>query len=132
MEDREVEVVDDSRYWGDIAEFVVEHPQSVGCARPVYVRATVGYTRRAIEVIGEDSWWGSFMTWLYRLMPILFGGKVVMCSSCHNMVFVSSFQERVWSFFRSIQVEDNAKMLVFSEDVKYIPEEKVTKMKADA
>lgn len=132
-EDRVSPVVDDPRIWGKVAEFVTQHPQDVGCARPFYVRATVGYSRGCIEVVGrEDTWKERFLTGLYKAIPVLFGAKVVLCGACQNMVFISPWQERVWRFFQSLSPDPDAKMLILDEDAGNVPKDRMKEFSADA
>jgi hypothetical protein len=131
MEERDSPIVDDPVSWGTLAEFVVEHPSKIGCGRPNYVRATIGYAPSLIQWVGrDDSWKGRLATLLYKLLPILFGGKVLLCSSCHSMVFAHTSHEKIWTFIQSLRMDECGKMLIYHGDIEHIPEDKVVEMKA--
>lgn len=120
----EIRTVDDSKSWGLVPEFVVEHARVFGCARPEYMRVTIGYSSRAMEALGTDTPLGQFVTGVYRHLPFLIGSKALMCTKCQNLVFVSKAVGWLWMHLGFLRGSDNVKLLVFEGDACNIPHEK--------
>lgn len=124
MEERKYHVLDNPEAWGPVAAFVIDHPYDVGCGRANYMRVTMGYSHRVIQSVGEEGWVGALVTWFYKYLPVLIGAKAVLCTTCHNVGFVSPFHEKIWraaQFFSNAEV---SKMIVLQSDVDRVPYEK--------
>jgi hypothetical protein len=124
MEERTYEVLDNPEAWGRVAEFVVDHPYDVGCGRPNYIRVTMGYSQRVIQVVGEEGWLGAVATFFYKYFPILIGAKAVLCATCHNVGFISPLHERLWRIAQFFSNAEVSKMIVLQSDVDRVPYEK--------
>lgn len=119
----EADVIDDPKSWGLVSQFVVDHPQA-GCARATYVRATIGYIPSLLMEVGEDTLMGKFATWLYKYLPFLIGAKVLMCTQCQQVVFVSRLMQRIYLPIAGVLGADKVKVLVCQYDTFNIPHEK--------
>ena len=119
----EADVYDDPRAWGLVAQFVVDHPQA-GCAKATYVRATIGYIPSLLMQVGEDTAVGKFATWLYKYLPFLIGAKVLMCTQCNQVVFVSRTMQAIYLPLASLFGAEKVKVIVCQYDTFNIPHEK--------
>lgn len=132
IQEREITMLDNPDSWGLVAAFVVEHPQDEGCARPNYMRVTMGYSHKVMNAVGTDTWFGELVTWIYRMCPILIGSKAILCATCQNIGFVSSFQEKLWRASVFLTNAETTKMLILHSDVGHIPHDKREKLTSDS
>lgn len=119
----EVSAVDNPKRWGLVSAFVVDHPQG-GCARATYIRATIGYISSVLMLVGTDSFWGKVVTAIYKWAPGLIGAKVLMCTQCHQVVFISKLVSSIYLPIAAFLGLSKVKIIVCPYDTFNIPHDK--------
>jgi hypothetical protein len=101
--------------WGLFAAFVCAHRTDLQCERPQFARALLGWTydwfNYTTDKLENES---TFWTWIFNNLPIIFGGKVVLCASCRNVIFVSKWSERFFRLANLITNADYSKPMQFT------------------
>lgn len=106
----------DPRAWGKLASMVCRHSDT--CPRPRYIRGRIGWTPGCIDAL-TDTTEGTkkFLTFVYALFPALFGGRVVVCVTCNDMVFLSGMARKMYNFLRFFINPEEESILFIDEDV---------------
>ena len=112
--------------WGLVADFVCNHASNQGCARPVFVRATIAWSEswcgKSMDKVGDSPFW----TWVYTYFPIIFGPKTMLCMNCKSVAILSPLC--AWLFKTRMDLfdpnhEQALQFAIYDGDMKNIPNE---------
>lgn len=111
----------DPRDWGLLAGMVCAHGDR--CARPRFIRGRIGWTPGLIDILGDTT--GAmrrFLNGIYTIAPAIFGGRVVVCVTCNEMVFMGWVARKLYTAVRFFYTPEDESILFIDQDVERIGE----------
>jgi hypothetical protein len=76
-----------------------------------------------IDVLGDTT--GAtkkFLNFMYTLAPAIFGGRVVVCVTCNEMVFMGGVGRKLYGLIRFFYTPEDESILFIDQDVERIGE----------